>query len=292
MRVGAFVETMSTYIFTLDDAARNYARQFLNEIDENRNSSIDNIKSWLIENKAIGAEINDITILAFLRGCKFNLDKTKEKIKNYYQMRSEIPEWFANRDPLLPEIQELARIGVFIPLQKLHNNQHVVIIRTAAHDPKKHSQDNVFKTGKMILDVLAHTNERLQIYGIIAIFDMENISLAHAKQLPPTRIKKAVHAWQNYHCRPKQLEFINAPTYINLVLNIFKSFMSDKLKGRVRVHFSGMKSLHEIIPKNILPAEYGGDDGNIDDHIQFWCKNLVEHRNWFIEKERYKSKLL
>ncbi|KAK9732179.1 CRAL/TRIO domain [Popillia japonica] len=280
---------MSTYKFTLSDADEKFAINVLNETYETRAKSLEEIKKWLMENPNISGKLDDLNILAFLRGCKFCLDKTKEKIQNYYEMRSKVPEWFANRDPLLPQIDELARLGVFVPLRQFQDNKHVVIIRTAVHDPRKHKQDDVFKVGKMILDLLGCENERLQIYGIIAIFDMQGISVAHARQLPPSKIKKAVHAWQNYHCRPKQLEFINAPVYINVLLNVFKGFMSKKLKGRVRVHFSGLNTLQDVINKNILPIEYGGTDGTIDDHINLWHKRLVQSREWFRQDEMYRS---
>lgn len=35
----------------------------------------------------------------FLRGCKHNLEKTKEKIQMYFIARSEVPELFCNRNP-------------------------------------------------------------------------------------------------------------------------------------------------------------------------------------------------
>ncbi|KAI4470669.1 alpha-tocopherol transfer protein-related [Holotrichia oblita] len=282
---------MSTYRFTLNEADKNFAINVLNETHETRAKSLEEIKNWLIENPNICAKSDDLNILAFLRGCKFRLDKTKQKIQNYYEMRSKVPEWFANRDPMLPEIEELAKLGVFIPLRQFQDNKHVVIIRTAVHDPRKHKQDDVFKVGKMILDLLGCENEQLQIYGVIAIFDMQGISVAHARQLPPSKIKKAVHAWQNYHCRPKQLEFINAPVYINVLLNVFKRFMSEKLKGRVRVHFSGLSTLHDVINKSILPNEYGGTDGNIEDHINLWHTKLLQSREWFKQDEMYRSRL-
>nr|XP_022920040.1 retinol-binding protein pinta-like isoform X2 [Onthophagus taurus] len=240
------------------------------------------MKDWLKEiHPKIHSTTDDLFLLAFLRGCKFNLDKTKHKLNNYNKMRTEIPEWFSNRNPNQPNLLELIKLGVFIPLRKLHENQHVVIIRTAAHNPKLHKQDDVFKTGMMILDLLGHQNEMLQIYGIIAIFDMKGISLSHAKQLPPSMIKKAVFSWQNYHCRPKQLEFINAPTYINVVLNVFKRFMSEKLKGRIRVHFYGYETLHKVVSKDVLPMEYGGNNGELKDHIEYWTERILESSEWF-----------
>lgn len=45
-------------------------------------------------------------------------------------MRLERVEWFANRDPFRPEIQELLDLGVFLPLkEKDDQNRQVFIIR-------------------------------------------------------------------------------------------------------------------------------------------------------------------
>lgn len=143
----------------------------------------------------------------------------------------------------------------------------------------------------MILDIAALENESVTIYGVTAVFDMKNISLAHARQLPPSRIKKAVHAWQNYHCRPKHLEFVNAPVYVNVVLSIFKSFMSEKLRSRVNVHFSGLGSLHNVVDRENLPVEYGGTDGSIREVIEYWAEKLVRYKGWFEEDEKFKADL-
>lgn len=45
-------------------------------------------------------------------------------------MRMERVEWFADRDPLLPEIEELLDLGIFLPLKvKDDQNRQVFIIR-------------------------------------------------------------------------------------------------------------------------------------------------------------------
>lgn len=106
-------------------------------------------------------------------------------------MRAERLEWFSDRNPFAPEIQELLDLGVFLPLKhKDDENRKVVIIRVAAHDPKKHLQNNVFKTGKMVLDLALHMDEAASVYGLVAIFDMKNVTLSHALQLPPQLIKR------------------------------------------------------------------------------------------------------
>lgn len=279
------------YKYTLSESAKEFAEKELGETHERRERAIAELREWLCDNPKINAKTDDVSILYFLRGCKFDIARTKQKLRNFYVMKAERPEWFTNRDPLLPEIHELAKLGVFIPLRKFQDNKLVVIIRAAAHSPKIHLQDDVFKTGKMLLDIAALEYENASIFGVTAIFDLRGVSLAHARQLPPSVVKKAVYAWQNYHCRPKQLEFVNAPVYVNVMLRVFKRFMSDKLKSRINVHFRGLGSLHDVVPKDILPIEYGGTDGHVADTIDYWVEKLVSYKDWFEEDEKYKADL-
>lgn len=52
------------------------------------------------------------------------------------------------------------------------------------------------EVGKMTLDLAIEQDETVSVYGVTAIFDLKGVSLAHARQLTPAMIKKAVHAWQ------------------------------------------------------------------------------------------------
>ncbi|KAG5899282.1 hypothetical protein JTB14_012283 [Gonioctena quinquepunctata] len=252
---------------------------------------LEELKTWLHEEKNnICARMEDKYLLTFLRTCNFNLDETKTKIVNYYTMRRDEEVWFRNRDPRLEEIQELVKLGVFVPLKMLYKRNLVVVIRTAVHDPKKHTQDNVFKTGQMLLDVAALLeHECSDIDGIISIFDMKGVTVWHAKPLTPNVVRRAVFGWMNYHFTASQLEYINAPFYLNVILNIFKSFMSAELKKKVRVH-SSLDSFHKCIDKTILPKEFGGCGESITELIDYWNEKLLSYRDWFLEDEQYRAK--
>lgn len=54
---------------------------------------------------------DDGRIMTFLRGCKFSLEKTKRKLDMYFTMRTAVPEFFSDRDPTKPEIQEIFKIA-------------------------------------------------------------------------------------------------------------------------------------------------------------------------------------
>ncbi|CAG9817238.1 unnamed protein product [Phaedon cochleariae] len=154
--------------------AEKHAKETLNETEETRTSGLHDIKKWLTEEKTnLHARLEDQYILPFLRGCKFDLKKTKAKLKRFYKMRRDVPEWFRNRDPSLPELQELMKLGCFVPLRRFHENKLVVIVRVAVHNPRIHQQNDVFKLGNMLTDVAAMEYAvAAQIYGVVAIFDI------------------------------------------------------------------------------------------------------------------------
>lgn len=47
---------------------------------------------------------------------------------------------------------------------------------------------------------------------------------------------------------------------------------------------SNIDSLYEYIPKKLLPKEYGGEVGSIDEIMDHWQKKLMEHREYLLEE--------
>lgn len=47
--------------------------------------------------------------MTFLRGCKFSLEKTKQKLDMYFTMRTAVPQVFTNRNIKNPELQEILK---------------------------------------------------------------------------------------------------------------------------------------------------------------------------------------
>lgn len=278
------------YVCQLSKIEKDYAAANLNETDDNRSQKIEEIREWILKHDNLHACTDDFFILRFLRASKFNIEKTKYKLWNYYEQRSNIPEWYANKDPFLAELQDMFKLGVFLPMRKFDNEGRlVVLIRVAAHDPSKQKLADMLKASLMILDLAIRENESVSLHGVIAIMDLEGISLGHALQFPPNVIKKLVHAWQGcYPLRIQALEFINSPTYVNVILNVFKSFMTNKLKQRIHVHTRGKKTFFDTVQHDILPIEYGGTDGSINDLKDYWKNRVEENRMWFTIEESYK----
>lgn len=202
-------------------------------------------------------------------------------------MRAERTEWFSNRDPFLKELQELLELGVFLPIDGVDAEQRkVVIVRTAVHNPKLHSQNNVFKVSKMILDLMLKLEPENCARGIVAIFDMKGVQLGHALQMNPKMIKRSVESWQAYPCQPKLLEFINTPVHVNFVLNTFRLFMTPKMRSRVVVQKKGCS-----VKCDNLPSDLGGNGPSYAELSLKWKQLVEENAYFFVKDEKCKKSM-
>ena len=117
--------------------------------------------------------------------------------------------------------------------------------------------------------------------------DMQGVSLGHALQMTPTIIKRAVNSWESYPLRIKKLEFVNANFGINVVLDIFRSFMTSKMKERVSV----TRGKPEFVESDNLPSDLGGNVGSYQSIAQHWKEVLEKNKKWFDDDEKYKSEI-
>lgn len=50
-----------------------------------------------------------------------------------------------------------------------------------------------------------------------------------------------------------------------------------------------MESLYTQVPKELLPAEYGGNAGPIQDMVDQWEKKIMSYRDFFLTDEQYRT---
>ncbi|ETN67653.1 multiple wing hair [Anopheles darlingi] len=87
------------------------ARKELNEVPNRIPEDLASLRSWLIKQTHLNPRTDDQFLVNFLRGCKYSLEKTKEKLDNYYTVKTAIPEFFENRDPCNEALQTYMMFG-------------------------------------------------------------------------------------------------------------------------------------------------------------------------------------
>ena len=89
----------------------NYTFQYDKELEE-ENQLVQVLQKWLLEQPHLAACPTDPRyLLKYLRGCKYNMDKSKRKIEMALTLRSLLPELYTGWDPTSPEIQAVLDYG-------------------------------------------------------------------------------------------------------------------------------------------------------------------------------------
>lgn len=74
------------------------AQEEINEVPERIPKDIETLRRWINQTPHLRSRQDDQFLLAFLRGCKYSLEKAKKKLDLFYTIRHHTPELISNRN--------------------------------------------------------------------------------------------------------------------------------------------------------------------------------------------------
>ncbi|XP_076348145.1 alpha-tocopherol transfer protein-like [Tachypleus tridentatus] len=215
---------------------------------KNRYREIQILRNLVKGDSDLVTPLDDGFLLKFLHARKFDPERALHLLQKYYRLRAANPTLFYNflpsavNDVLLITFKDSYFIG--LPLvqlflsserNKISNKRFIVgyisnssiipkrtfLISVGLWNTSKYDANEIFRTNMMCLE-MAVRDTVTQENGIAAIIDLRGFGLCHFRQLSPNHTRQII--------------------------------------SLIQIHFHGtnFRSLHQHIPADILPSDYGG----------------------------------
>lgn len=226
----------------------------------------------------------------------------------YYTMRNAIPEFFSNRDIDRPELSEIMDIADMPPLPGLTpKGCRVVCLRAVDRENMPSNVSDGMKLALMIGDIRLY-EEKVGVAGDVYILDASVATPTHFAKFTPALVKKFLVCVQEaYPVKLKEVHVINISPLVDTIVNFVKPFLKEKIRERIHIH-SNLEDLYKFVPKEMLPAEYGGQAGPIKElngkqcvtfnvihlltlrfFVEQWRNKMKEYTQWFKEQDNSKA---
>lgn len=260
------------------------AESQLGETEEAREIGLKNIREWVAQQSFSNQCPGDLVLLNFLRGCKFDQSKTREKLTHYFTTRTHVREVFQNRDPGSAELEEIISRGILTLI--ISEDVEALIVRWESCDVKKVSLMNVLKIGFMLFDIFINESHTFMILGHTIIIDCQNLPFGYVKQFFPTLIKDIAYVmFKAYPTRIKAVHVVNCCSIMAVMFNMFKPFLPVKMLSRIRFYtHNNIGDLQTYVHSSVLPKEYGGRGDSIHTLKEMTRRLLLDRRRWFLDE--------
>lgn len=235
----------------------------LQEKEEWRQRDIQALRDLVLSEEGFYCDTSDQFLIKFLRAKKFDYESSFRMLQRYLALRARSP---ANFEKCLP-----SKINGLFEHQLQHILPHrdqfarrVFIFCSGKWDPSLITPQEIFTANYMCLELMAR-EPKTQIAGMVALVDMAGFGWYHMMQMTLDYIKDMVAMVQNsFPIRFREIHIVNESYFFDMVFQLVKPFLTDKIRARIRFHGADLQSLHRSIPKRILPTEYGGEQPSLN----------------------------
>ncbi|CAH2067256.1 unnamed protein product, partial [Iphiclides podalirius] len=246
----------------LDDpkeSVREIARRELRETPDVVKPAVEDLRRLLEDDKELHVPLHsEAWLVRFLRPCKFYPESAYDLIKRYYAFKVKNHAQYNGLAPSKEQNIFNQNILTVLPTRDQLGRRVLVLELGKKWKHNKCSLDEVFKGCVLFLEA-AMLEPETQICGAVVIFDMDGLSMQQVWQFTPPFAKRIVDWLQeSIPLRIKGLYIINQPYIFNMVFQLFKPFLKEKLRSRIIFMGKDRELLHKHITPKCLPENYGG----------------------------------
>lgn len=234
------------------------AKNELRESEENYENSLKELKELVKADEELYLPLDeDDLLLKFLRPCKFYPESAFKLLTKYYKFKAKNPKFCSELYPQTVTQQYADKVIDFVPIRE--NGTRIMVVAVEKWNPKSYGIHLLFRAVILAIEI-GMIEPKTQVSGVHVILDLEKLTLTHIMQVNPSTAKLIMDFIQ--YCIPirlKGIHVVNQPIIFNVGYAIFKPFLTEKFKKRLKFHGTNWSSLHEHVSPDSLPKKYGGN---------------------------------
>ncbi|XP_018569350.1 retinaldehyde-binding protein 1 [Anoplophora glabripennis] len=221
--------------------------------------SVAKLRKLLSENEKLSVleECDEAYLKRYLYSTNFVVERAFKKMKMFYDLLGEHPQWFTTDPPT--EKKNIIEQDIRI-LTREHDNQGRPIYIVKIGNMNANAMDlvgDVVPVDDFFIEYLLSTDPAYQ-HGICVIIDVSNLPWNILKWLTPGNIKVALRRMQTMPLKEYKIHVVNSSRILNIAVNIIWPFLPQQIKDGIQFHFDDWDSLHKHVNKEVLPPEFGG----------------------------------
>ncbi|XP_061393113.1 alpha-tocopherol transfer protein-like [Musca vetustissima] len=276
------------HIKPLNSILQKIANEELFEVPTRISEDLEALKLWIGQQPHLKSRTDDQFLIQFLRGCKYSLERAKEKIDRYYTLKTKFPHIMGIYDVDNERFRQITRLGCIAPLPiPLNDTGCRLVMNHFNYNPEECTAEEMAHVGIAIYELFTIDDPYAGICGIVTIIDMSKVTMAHVLQANPIFLKTMVTFFEkSLPLRIKAIYFVNIPKIASSFFKLLLPLFSEKLRQRIFL-YPTLEELKKYIPLKYLPEYYGGENGSMEDHIRALESKFDEYRQFFKENANY-----
>ncbi|XP_053665494.1 alpha-tocopherol transfer protein-like [Anopheles marshallii] len=202
---------------------------------------------------------DDLFLCRFLYCCDWDIEEAFGRIVKLIKLKEANPEWFFHK-PIGTYGELLNRNVKFALERRDRRGRRVFVTRLGAIDFSNMAVTDLANLDDIWFELMLNELDTLE-NGVTCLIDMNGYSLKSFRFLTPQNIRIGSAKTDLLPLKNIEFHVVNSSVFMNAAIAILYPMLSKKIKDQVRFHYSNWESLHQHIPADILPQEYGGTSG-------------------------------
>ncbi|GJQ85285.1 hypothetical protein Trydic_g23183 [Trypoxylus dichotomus] len=246
-----------------------------------RKEDVQILMEWMAKQPHL-PKIDEYKVILFFQSCYYRIESAKATIENYYTVRANCPEFFANRS--IADVEKPMKSSVAYLLPELSvQGYSVMFAKLIDTNPDHFDCNNLIKYFDMAVSLILRqigTSE-----GHVLVVDMEGTSFGHVAKVNVNSARKYVHFLQEaMPVRVKEIHLLNVSAISQTLVNLVKPFLRNDIVEMLHTHAS-IDTLFDYVPKKAFPKEYGGEGGTIQEIMEKQKQEFEENAEYFQKEE-------